>query len=167
MAALGPKAVPGLLPILEHGPFWAQVRAVRAVEALARAHPGAADPAISPLLDLIYMDQSDYLSVYVLGLLTGYDGPEMARWRRHVHEARAAFVRSLYEDRDRWLSALTVEETPPSQKSPAPPTGAGGAEKAQAETRPGPRPAQGAAAEEKEAVVGRETWREGARSDGL
>ncbi|MFN2226476.1 MAG: HEAT repeat domain-containing protein [Anaerolineae bacterium] len=206
VVALGPEAMSELLPILDEGSFWAIVRAVKAVEGLARAHPGAADEAIPYVLALIERDQSDYLlepaadalraigpamvapaaaglgqgdwtydiyvqgaiarvpieasvdailqsaegefsemeithlaelghprgfdflydnydpdvpemtrSIYILGVLTGYQGPEMAEWRREVQESRTRFVKAIYEDRDEWLRVpKEEEETAPS-----------------------------------------------------
>jgi HEAT repeat protein len=61
VAALGPGVVPDLIHILEGDYFWALPRALEALTPIARAHPGAADAAISAILDLIDEDQSDYV----------------------------------------------------------------------------------------------------------
>jgi hypothetical protein len=201
VVALGPVAVPELLPILDQGSFWALVRATEAVEGLARAHPGAADEAVPYVLDLIEGDQNEALleaaadalqaigpamvapvaarlgqgdwtydiyvqgaiaqvpieasvdavlqsaevefgemeithladlghrrgfdflyenydpempemtrCIYILGVLSSYQGPEMASWRREVQKSRLRFANTIYKDRDEWLRAPEEEE---------------------------------------------------------
>ncbi len=61
VAALGPGVVPHLIDILTSGPFWAVIRALAVLTEIARAHPGEAEAAILPVLNLINADQSDYI----------------------------------------------------------------------------------------------------------
>jgi len=59
VAKLGPGVVPHLIEILEDANIWGWLRALPAIEQIARTYPAAANPAVSAILNLVYIDQSD------------------------------------------------------------------------------------------------------------
>jgi HEAT repeat protein len=61
VATLGLDVIPDLIEVLEGDDFWPQPRALQALTRIARTHPGAVEPAITPILDLIDEYQSDYI----------------------------------------------------------------------------------------------------------
>jgi hypothetical protein len=61
VTALGPDVIPDLIVVLKGDDFWPKPRALRTLARIARKHPGAAEPAITPILDLIDEYQSDYI----------------------------------------------------------------------------------------------------------
>jgi len=62
VVALGPAVAPRLAALLDPDRFsWGMLRAVEALELLARRYPGSCDAAIPTLIAMIYQDQSDYL----------------------------------------------------------------------------------------------------------
>lgn len=59
VAALGPTVVPHLIGILTGDNEWGWLRALAALEVVARQYPGAVDAAAPYVLDFIYEGQSD------------------------------------------------------------------------------------------------------------
>ena len=59
MAALGPEAIPHLIEMLESDNVWAWLRALRAVQKIARQQPGMADRSVPAILDLTHQEQVD------------------------------------------------------------------------------------------------------------
>ncbi|MEZ4728868.1 MAG: hypothetical protein R3E79_17185 [Caldilineaceae bacterium] len=62
VAALGPAIAPDLIPILASEAYWPLERTLNVVIKLARAHPGAADPLIPTLIDLLGRDVGDFIN---------------------------------------------------------------------------------------------------------
>ncbi|MBU1878344.1 MAG: hypothetical protein KJ734_05285, partial [Chloroflexi bacterium] len=108
---LGPTVVPRLVVLLDPDRFsWGMLRAVAALELLARCYPGSCDAAIPTLIAMIYKDQSDYLKEACMSALVAI-GPA-------VVELAAAHLRDDDFSRQIYLSGV-LGEVPTEQSAQA------------------------------------------------
>ena len=78
VVAAGPAALVALLETLEDdGNYWGGVRAARAIAAIARAHPGACDEAVTALFEAIRRDGVDTLAEASMWALVAIGEPAL------------------------------------------------------------------------------------------
>ncbi len=88
VAAFGPAVVPQLVALLSEERLWSTMRALQAIEKIARAHPGGADSAADAVLDLLRDDdQGDFITEAAADTLRAIGpaviAPAVANWPDH------------------------------------------------------------------------------------
>jgi HEAT repeat protein len=96
VAALGPQIVPRLTAMLDPGGFgWGMLRAIQAIERLARLHPGSCDAAVPGLVALLNDDQGDFVlegASHALEAIGAPAAPVMLAHLRDDDMARQIFL---------------------------------------------------------------------------
>jgi hypothetical protein len=89
VVALGPKIVPRLIGLLNPEDFdWAAVRIARAIEHMARLHPGSCDAAIAKLIACIHEEQGDYMREAASAALEAIGPAAVKLINKHLRHTR-------------------------------------------------------------------------------
>jgi hypothetical protein len=93
VAGLGPDVVPRLIALLQPDDTgWGPIRAARAIERIARAHPGSCDAAVPALIDMMSDEQGDYMLEDSSDALVAIGPAAVPLAAAHLHDNSARLI---------------------------------------------------------------------------